>query len=109
MNELPKEARMKDFQQHIYHVCKERGWDKNSVSEKFLLLSEEVGELARAIRDAGGISTKYETKGRDKSELSEEFADVLNYLFDLANDFDIDLEEAYRAKHEKNKTRTWEN
>jgi len=39
--------------------------------------------------------------------LIEEFADVLNYLMDLANQFDIDLTDAYFKKHDINKDRRW--
>ena len=74
--------------------------------EIFLLLSEEVGELAKAVRNYAGLYTEKNIK-KDKFELEEEFADVLNYLFDLANCFDIDLEEAFRKKDKINAERTW--
>ena len=38
----------------------------------------------------------------------EEFADVLSYLLDLANYFQIDLEKAFREKEQINQNRTWE-
>ena len=40
--------------------------------------------------------------------LEEEFADVLSYLLDLANCFQVDLEQAFRAKEQLNQSRTWE-
>jgi hypothetical protein len=35
-------------------------------------------------------------------------ADVLSYIFDIANRFGIDLDEAYWEKEEINKKRVWE-
>jgi NTP pyrophosphatase (non-canonical NTP hydrolase) len=51
----------------------------------------------------------YEEKARQKQvELEEEFADVLSYLLDLANCFQVDLEKAFREKDRLNQTRTWD-
>jgi NTP pyrophosphatase (non-canonical NTP hydrolase) len=97
---------LRDLQNYIDKVCKERGWTKDNYAEKFLLLTEEVGELAKAIRKTAGLYTE---KARPKNiELEEEFADVLSYLLDLANYFQIDLEKAFREKERVNQTRTWE-
>lgn len=105
---LKEKPTLKDLQLHIDDVCRERGWDKNSPAEKFLLFVEEVGELAKEIRNTAGLHTK-KAKGEDgRAHLEEEFADVLNYLLDLANSFDVDLEKAYRDKHQVNETRTWD-
>lgn len=53
----------------------------------FLWFTEEVGELAGALR------------GGPKEELALEFADVLAWLATLANIAGVDLEEAVRAKY----------
>ncbi len=105
MVELPPKPTLADFQAHIKAVCAERGWDKNTYSEIFLLFTEEVGELAKAIRNESKLHAQAEPKKR--FELEEEFADVFNYLLDLANYFNVDLEAAYRKKHEHNQTRNW--
>ena len=58
-------------------------------------LTEEVGELARAVNHAHG------EKPRKSSEtdvaVAEELADVLFVIVTLANSLDIDLDEAMRA------------
>lgn len=103
---LSEHPTLKDLQNYMDEVCKERGWVKDSYSEKFLLFTEEVGELAKAMRKAVGL---YEEKAKQKQvELAEEFADVLSYLLDLANYFQIDLEQAFREKEQINQNRTWE-
>ncbi len=94
-----------ELQKHLDKTCKEHGWDKNSVPEVFLLLTEEVGELAKAIRKQTGF--KGEKPPESNENLREEFADVFNYLLELANRFDIDLTQAYFEKHKINNTREW--
>ena len=42
-----------ELQEHLDKTCRENGWDKNSVTQVFLLFSEEIGELAKAIRKEG--------------------------------------------------------
>jgi NTP pyrophosphatase (non-canonical NTP hydrolase) len=51
----------------------------------------------------------YEEQAKPREvSLKEEFADVLSYLLDLANCFQIDLEHAFRAKEQLNQSRKWE-
>ena len=71
-------------------LIKEEFFHKDSgrgLARTFVWFSEEVGELARAIRYA------------DKKAQGEEFADVLAWLCTLANLAGIDLEEEGRAKY----------
>lgn len=103
---LKDKPTLKELQGYLALVCQERGWTKDSPSEKFVLFIEEVGELAKAMRKTAGLYEE-RAKRRDIS-LEEEFADVLSYLLDLANCFQVDLERAFRAKEEINQSRTWE-
>lgn len=106
MAELPAHPTLADLQRYMAEVCAERGWTNDSPAEKFLLFMEEIGELAKAMRRAQGL---YQEAARPtRLALEEEFADVLSYVLDLANLFQIDLEQAFRAKEEVNATRTWE-
>jgi NTP pyrophosphatase (non-canonical NTP hydrolase) len=106
MTDLPPTPTLPELQKYMDEICKERGWTKDSYAEKFLLFTEEIGELAKAIRKTQGL---YQEKASQKHpELEEEFADVLSYLLDLANYFQVDLETAFREKEQINATRTWE-
>ena len=106
MAELKTDPTLKDLQAYLAEVCEERGWTKDSPAQKFVLFIEEVGELAKAMRKAAGL---YEERARPRDvSLEEEFADVLSYLLDLANCFEVDLQEAFQAKELINQTRTWE-
>ena len=103
---LPEHPTLLGLQKYLDEVCKERGWVKDTYSEKFLLFTEEVGELAKAIRKTAGL---YDEEAKQKNiVLEEEFADVLSYLLDLANCFQIDLEKAFREKERINENRSWE-
>ena len=64
-----------------------------------VLLTEEVGEMARIIaRKYGEQSFKESDKQKD---LSDEMADVLFVLFCLANQTGVDLEEAFNRNLQK--------
>ena len=104
---LKPKPTLSDFQKYIHDICVERGWDKNNHLELFLLFSEEVGELAKAIRNHTRLYAEAEREHK-QTELEEEFADVFAYLLDLANYFNVDLEQAFRNKDAINQTRTWD-
>jgi NTP pyrophosphatase (non-canonical NTP hydrolase) len=106
MARLPEHPTLRGLQHYMDQVCQERGWVKDTYAEKFLLFTEEIGELAKAIRQMKGL---YEENAKpEKRALEEEFADVLSYLLDLANHFQVDLEQAFRQKEQINQTRSWE-
>jgi NTP pyrophosphatase (non-canonical NTP hydrolase) len=106
MANLKDEPTLKDLQAYVAQICQERGWTKDSPPEKFVLFIEEVGELAKAMRKTAGL---YEEKAKPRDiSLEEEFSDVLSYLLDLANLYQVDLEQAFRAKEQVNQARKWE-
>ncbi|WP_245574465.1 MazG nucleotide pyrophosphohydrolase domain-containing protein [Hugenholtzia roseola] len=109
--EIHSEATLTDLQHYIAALCKEKGWDKNSHLEIFLLLSEEVGELANAIRRHTNLHKRAEdgtTKEATRALLASELVDVLNYILDLANYFEIDLQKAFIEKNKDNERRNWQ-
>lgn len=60
---------------------------KRGVEGTFMWLVEELGELSVAIRK------------KDNKNIREEFADVLAWLFSLANVLNIDLAECFTEKY----------
>jgi NTP pyrophosphatase (non-canonical NTP hydrolase) len=68
------------------------------------LLGEEIGELFKAVRKSENIKIDHNSKF---SPVSHELADILIYLCEIANRFNINLEEAFREKEEINKKRVW--
>ena len=109
MNTIKENPTLGDLQAYIKAICLERGWNKNSNLVILSGLVEELGELTRAMRDYNGEWEQEgkESKAGQKHHLEHEFADVLNYLLDLANYFDVDMEKAFREKWKVNATRIW--
>jgi NTP pyrophosphatase (non-canonical NTP hydrolase) len=96
---------LKDFQEYVWELEKERGFEKEDVSQKCLLLGEEIGELFKSVRKRNKV-TKVDHNSKFGS-IDEELADVIILICTIANRFDIDLEQAFREKEELNKKRTW--
>ncbi len=103
---LKENPTLADIQHYVANLEKERGFDKNTVLEKYLLLSEEVGELAKCIRKTTS-SMRIDAAKQYNFDAAGEFGDILIVLCTLANRLDIDLEQAFRDKEETNKQRTW--
>lgn len=91
-----------DYQKLIKRLVEERGFDKETPSEVFMLLVEEVGEVAKTLRKHTGLKTGEHSKTHD---VEEELADVFWLLVDLCNRLDIDLAAAFQAKELKNQKR----
>ena len=104
MKTLPSNATLQDYQALIKELVVARGFDKETVSEVFTLLVEEVGELAKAIRKSNG--QKYGEHSR-QHEVEEELADVFWLLIDLANRLEVDLAKAFKDKETINQTRNY--
>jgi NTP pyrophosphatase (non-canonical NTP hydrolase) len=68
------------------------------------MLTEEVGEVAKAVRKISGL--KFD-KSTSQSDLAEEIADVFIVLLGLASMTNVDVAEAVKLKEEKNSKRSW--
>lgn len=101
---LEENPRLQKFQEYVKEMVKKRGFEKESITVIYMLFAEECGEMAKAIRKLQNIKTDNNSQ---KFDLSDEIADVFIYLLDICNFFDIDLEQAFRIKEEKNKLRNW--
>jgi len=111
--------RLKDFQAWHRELDREKGFPADPF-ENVLGLMDEVGELVRVVRRVRALEAKYLAQAGNREEararaarevmadLREEMADVLAYLLKLANNFGIDLEDAYVEKMEHNWERVWE-
>ncbi|HCZ28561.1 TPA: hypothetical protein DHU97_02350 [Candidatus Saccharibacteria bacterium] len=67
-----------------------------------LLLTEEIGELARAIRKTTNLKRD---EGYGDISLMDELADVQLYLVHLANGLNVSLAESVSQKERKNDVR----
>jgi len=93
---------IKEAQKIVDETIKQYGgyWEPLSMLAR---LTEEVGELARAMNiKFGGKKSKFEGDGKD---IKDEIADVLYTLLALANNLELNLDEEFIKKvkesHEK--------
>jgi NTP pyrophosphatase (non-canonical NTP hydrolase) len=87
--------KLNEAQQKVDQWIQEHGVRYFNELTNMVLLSEEVGELARLIaRSYGEQSFKESDKDRD---LGNEMADILFVLICLANQTGVDLEKAFEA------------
>ncbi len=95
---------IKELQTYIWQKNIDRGFSEESAERKMLMLTEEVGELAKAIRQHIGMGFSETTS---KSESAEELADVLIITLGLASTLKIDIYDALVQKEAKNAKRKW--
>jgi len=93
------------LQNYIHRAVEARGFADESPRDIMLLMLEEIGELAKAVRKTSGLKMDASKGGGDN--LQEELADVLIYLLDLANNCHVDLASALLKKEAVNSTRVW--
>jgi NTP pyrophosphatase (non-canonical NTP hydrolase) len=77
-----------DFQTLMRELYYDRD-NQRGVGKMFMRITEELGELGRAIRN------------HDEPGMKEEMADVLAWLFSLGNILGLDMEEAVLSKYDK--------
>jgi len=104
MPELNKNPTLKNLQNYVAELEKERGFCGQTIIDKCLLLGEEMGELFKAVRKSEGLAID---SNSCFTEIGDELTDILIYLCAIANRKEIDLESAFRKKEEKNKNRVW--
>ncbi len=99
------QSTLQQLQVYVAEIELRRGFAAETVQDKCLLLTEEVGELCKAIRKHH-TSIKMASDAASQN-VGEELADVLMYVLALANKTGVNLADALVAKEEKNEKRTW--
>jgi len=94
-----------EIQKYYKQKTEERGFADETAQDALLLMTEELGELARAIRKNVGIKTDNKEK---IYAIEEELADIFIYLLHLSNILGLDLEEAFWKKENENDSRKWQ-
>jgi len=84
-------------------ICKQRGWDKANIDTVWLLLTEEFGELASAIRQYKKTFKKVNLKKERGTDITMEMGDVFSYLFQLAHMLNVDLDDMWHQHNKKMK------
>ena len=104
---LNEKNSLNEIQNYIKEIITIRGFSEQRVQDKMLLLLEETGELAKAIRKTlPEASVDYE-KIENYTDVEEEIADVFIVLTSICNRLNINLYDAIKKKEEKNIKRQW--
>lgn len=113
-----KPGHLADFQQFHRSLDADKGFDQDPFFN-FVMLSEEIGELARVLKEVRYLQKQLTEEGNNQQEaleaaivahrahIQDELADCLAYLLKLSNYAGIDLEAAYLEKMHVNTRRDW--
>lgn len=91
---------IREYQTWLQAYDVARGWDKITPPHTFLHLIEEVGEIAREVEYVEGYREAADL-AQVRARLGEELADAATFLFKLAYQCGVDLEEALQANMSK--------
>ena len=91
---------IREYQAWLHAYDRARGWDKIAPSHSFMHLIEEVGEIAREVEYVEGYRDATDPAAVS-ARLAEELADAATFLFKLAYQCGVDLEDALRANMTK--------
>lgn len=116
--ELLGQGQLAAFQKFHRHLDESKHFDPD-LFFNYILLTEEMGEIAKELVGIWGDAKQLVADGRQSGEarkesldrhrgaLRAELADLLAYTLKLANYADIDLEQAYLEKMRTNIGREW--
>lgn len=79
---------------YLQHYIRQKDCNPAALKDYFMKLTEEVGELSRAMRKGEKATGESDMKG----SIDEELWDVIYYAIAIANLYDVDLEEVIRIK-----------
>lgn len=98
---------LRKVQQYIKAVNTVRGFEDQPIEERMLLLTEEIGELAKSIRkNATNMSTDV-NKQYNYDSIESEVSDCLYVLASVCNRLDIDMFKCLKDKERENIHRVW--
>lgn len=101
---ISKKMEIRDYQAWLQAWDAARGWEQTAPAHTLLHALEELGEVARVMLRREGYKPSA-TPDQWQTELREELSDVFVFLFKLAYQCDIDVEDALRAGMVKAETR----
>jgi NTP pyrophosphatase (non-canonical NTP hydrolase) len=91
---------IREYQAWLQAYDKARGWDKISPAHSFMHLIEEIGEIAREVEYLEGYRDA-ENGEEARARLAEELGDAATFLYKLAYQCGVDLEDALKANMTK--------
>jgi NTP pyrophosphatase (non-canonical NTP hydrolase) len=95
---------IREYQTWLQAYDEARGWDKIAPPHTFLHLIEEIGEIAREVEYLEGYR-ETDNAEEARARLAEELADAATFLYKLAYQCGVDLEDALKANMAKAENR----
>ncbi len=94
---------LKELQQAIYQNKINRNFNTTDIGKEIILLTEELGELARAYKNS---DKKPAREINNREEIIDAVGDIMAYCLGLCAMMDVDSEAALTKIIAANKTRT---
>ena len=108
LKNIDRTSNLDEIQEYIRSVISIRGFEKEEIEKKMLLLLEDAGELAKAIRKDYSDMAVDNTKLNHYSNIESEIADVFIVLTCICNKLNINLFDAIYNKEKENVKRNWD-
>ena len=102
---LNETSSLADVQDYINEMIEARGFGEETLKDVMILLTEELGELARVVRKFSNM--KMDTDKNYEFDASGEIADIFIYLLGVCRLLKIDLFTAFKEKENRNSQRVW--
>ena len=96
-----------EIQQTAVTMCQKHNWTDHNPSQRFRYLISEVGELSQELTRLEWNPTAQDLE-EIKRNIGHEIYDIVWNLCDLANQLEIDLEQAFAEKQAINAERIWD-
>ena len=97
---------IEELQEQVRELTRRQGWEGGTVEDRAQRFLGEVSELMEEVKLFIATGDKGEQE-EVRTRLGSEIYDVVWNLLDLAEKCEIDVEAAFRRKHEINKGRNW--
>ena len=104
---MDENTSLKQLQNYVDEMVNIRGFADETPQDCLLLLTEELGELAKEVRKSH-TTIKNDTAKNNTDNLKGEVGDVFMMLLALCRTLDISLIDAFKSKELINCDRNWE-
>jgi len=107
LDKITEKSSLSEIQEYIKKVVELRGFADQPIQETMLLLLEETGELAKAIRKSATKMSVDVDKMQSYDTVESEVSDVFFVLTAVCNQMNINLFNALKQKEKENCERRW--
>ena len=107
LESITEASSLPQLQDYVDKIITLRGFADETIQESMLLLLEETGELAKAIRKTATNLSVDADNMQSYGLVENEAADVFIVLLAICNKLKIDLFSALKEKERQNSERNW--